>query len=85
MKKPSNGTEHSEGFEVEIATSWRRWAKRRTDEELIEVRLRCSELAASFGQRTNTLDWACVFFGRSIMSFVMGKLDSARRGGMIIL
>jgi hypothetical protein len=49
MKKPPNGTEHSKDFAVEIGTSWRRWARRRTDEELLEVKQRCAQLAAAFG------------------------------------
>ncbi len=49
MKKPPGGTEHSKGFAIEIGTSWRRWARQRTDEELLEVKERCTQLADAFG------------------------------------
>jgi hypothetical protein len=50
MKKPHDGTEPPKGFEVELGTSWRRWAKHRTDEELQEIGARLAELKESFGK-----------------------------------
>ncbi len=50
MKKPQNGMEHSKGFAIEVGASWKRWARRRTDEELLEVKQRCVQLAAGFGE-----------------------------------
>jgi hypothetical protein len=42
--------EQSKGFAVEIGTSWKRWAKRRSDEELLEVQQRLEQLTQSFGK-----------------------------------
>jgi hypothetical protein len=45
MKKPSDGTELPEAFEVEFGPSWQGWVKRRTDAEL-----RIKQLKESFGR-----------------------------------
>ena len=50
MTKPENGTARSTAFVVEIATSWKRWAKNRSDEDLLEVKQRAEQLAQSFGK-----------------------------------
>lgn len=50
MKKPHGGTEPPGAFAVEWGTSWRGWAKRRTDSELEEVNQRLPQLAAAFGK-----------------------------------
>jgi hypothetical protein len=50
MKKPQNGTERPRGLEVELGTSWKRWAKARSDDELEEIAARLRELKALFGK-----------------------------------
>src|SRR4051812_14991605 len=50
MKKPRAGTERSEAFVVELGTSWKRWAKHRTDAELDEINQRLTQLQENFGK-----------------------------------
>jgi hypothetical protein len=50
MKKPGSGTAPSKVCAVELATSWDRWAKRRSDDELIEINQRIMELVQAFGK-----------------------------------
>src|ERR1051325_708496 len=50
MKKRRNGTERSKDFAVEIGASWKRWAKRRTDEELLEVKQHAAQMIEALGK-----------------------------------
>jgi uncharacterized protein (DUF2461 family) len=50
MKKPHAGTGPPRAFVVELGTSWRRWAKRRTDSELEEINNRLLQLVETFGR-----------------------------------
>src|SRR5213083_538979 len=50
MKKPPAGTARPRAFVVELRTSWRRWAKRRTDSELEEINHRLAQLVEAFGK-----------------------------------
>src|SRR5256885_1738050 len=50
MKKRENGTAPSRVFAVELATSWDRWSKRRSEDELLEVNQRITELVQAFGR-----------------------------------
>jgi hypothetical protein len=50
MKKPGNGTAPSKVFAVELGASWDRWAKRRSEDELLEVNQRMTELVEAFGK-----------------------------------
>ena len=50
MKKPNAGTEPPKVFAVEIGTSWRRWARHRTDLELEEINQRLPQVVATFGK-----------------------------------
>lgn len=49
MKRRPNGTEPLKGFEVEFEPGWRGWAKRRSDDELAEVRIRLEQIKRHFG------------------------------------
>lgn len=42
--------EQSRVFAVETGASWKRWAKHRTDSELLEVQQRLVQLTQSFGK-----------------------------------
>ena len=50
MRKPEGGRAPSKVFAVELATSWDRWAKRRSEDELMEVNKRITELVQAFGK-----------------------------------
>jgi hypothetical protein len=50
VKKPDAGTEQPRAFAIECGPSWDGWAKRRTDAELEEIRVRLVQLRQSFGQ-----------------------------------
>ena len=40
----------SMALKLEVGTSWKRWAKQRSDAELADIAERCHELLAGFGQ-----------------------------------
>jgi hypothetical protein len=50
VKNSNAGTEPSRGFAVEQGTTWRRWAKRRSDAELAEITHRLPKLQENFGK-----------------------------------
>src|SRR5438552_12812952 len=50
MRKPPAGTEPPEALVVELGTSWKGWARRRSDADLQEINLRLPQLLAGFGK-----------------------------------
>ena len=50
MKKPSAGTELPEAFVIELGSSWARWARRRTTDELNEINASLKQLQDGFGK-----------------------------------
>ena len=50
MKKPDAGTEPPDPLVVELGTSWKGWAKHRSDSELEEINQRLAQLVTVFGK-----------------------------------
>ena len=50
MKKPPAGTERPKALVVELGSSWRRWARHRSDSELEEINQRLVQLVETFGK-----------------------------------
>ena len=50
MKKPPAGTELPKACVVELGSSWRRWARHRSDSELEEINQRLVQLVETFGK-----------------------------------
>lgn len=50
MKNPTSGTEPPMAFAVEPGTTWKRWAKHRTNAELQAISERLEQLKEDFGK-----------------------------------
>ncbi|MEO6181543.1 MAG: hypothetical protein ABIP71_00225 [Verrucomicrobiota bacterium] len=73
MKNSPAGTERPRAFVVELGTSWKRWAKHRSDSELEQINSRLKELCEGFGKPHEHVGLGVRPLGKSFFEFRISR------------